>query len=403
MVRVAVFSDIHCGYFSRTESFSVPGAKREEISSADSNLEKDLIRLLVQEKPDFLLIAGDLTSVGSPQEFYACEQEIKKIAGEIGLPTNRIICCMGNHDIDFNVINLWKSKDKLSEEILNYRKEKYQHLASSISSFCLEHIKECQLEKKGPAPFSGVYEAEDFVAIVLNTSWLCGPNQEYSHGKLSLEQLDWFEKTLDKYISDDRKRIVLMHHHPFNYPYPTIGADISQIEEGAEFVEVASKYRVDLVIHGHRHHPKVKTEMCDVGYPVTFFCAGSLAVNANHRANGEIPNTIHFIDIDKNRDFFVLHNYSYSDAEGWKPMENKRVTPMDGKMKVGKVFERTKCAEKIEVYKNQESVRLEWEKLDECLQFMRYQEVMDLLKEQLGSTHYVIGSFPGEVALLRKE
>ncbi len=403
MVRVVVFSDIHCGYYSRTASFSVPGAKREEISSVESKLEKDLIRLLKQKKPEYLLIAGDLTSVGSPQEFYACEQEILKIANEIGLPSNRIVCCMGNHDIDYSIINLWKSEDELTDDIVDFRKEKYQRIAASVSSFTLDSIKEFPPAQKGPAPYSGIYEATDFIVFVLNTGVFCGPNQKYSHGKISQEQLVWFEKTLATYRDDDRKRIVLMHHHPFNYPYPNVVPDTTQIEEGAEFVEIATRYKVDLVIHGHRHHPKVKTEMNDVGYPITFFCAGSLSVNAKHRAFGEIPNTLHFIDIDKEKDYFVLHNYSYSDAEGWQVMENKRVTPMDGVMKVGKVFNKDKCIDSIIAYANEDFVSLEWENLDECLQFMRYQDVLDLFKEKLGDTHSVIGSFPDIVALRRKD
>ncbi len=82
-----------------------------------------------------------------------------------------------------------------------------------------------------------------------------------------------------------------MHHHPFNYPFPTISEDISQIKEGVEFIELAEKNGVDFVIHGHRHHPKVKTVLPEGYAPITYFCAGSPSVNAEHRSNGEIPNT----------------------------------------------------------------------------------------------------------------
>lgn len=402
MTKIVVFSDIHCGYYSRTDSFSVPGAKRQEASNSNSKLESGLIELLKSQKPDYIMIAGDLTSIGSPQEYSACEKEILKLANEIGLTSDRIICCMGNHDVDYNIVNLWDREDLLKEDIVNYRKEKYQKIASAVSLFCLESISEYPPDLKGPAPFSGVYEANDFVAFVLNTGWLCGPTQEYSHGKLSEPQLLWFEAMLNHYRDDTRKKVALMHHHPFNYPYPIVGSEISQIEEGPEIVELAENYGIDLVIHGHRHHPKVKTELSGVGSPVTFLCAGSLSVNASHRCGGEIPNTVHFIDLDKGRDYFLLYNYSYTDPEGWQVMNNKQATPMDGVMKVGKVFDRHICVEKVLEFKSEDFVSIEWDKLDECLQFMRYQELLDLFREQLGDTHNIIGSFPETVALCRK-
>lgn len=404
MVKIAVISDIHFGYFSRTESFSVPGEQRQDNTTAEYSLENGLIKLLKKHRPDYLFIAGDLTSIASPQEFIFCEKKILQIADEIGIEHSRILCCMGNHDVDWNIANLWNPKSTISDESIQFRKDKYQHIASSVSSFCLSEIDEYS-KSHGPLPYSGVYEADDFIVISLNTGWLCGPNQEYSHGKLSADQLKWFENTLKKYATDERKRIVLMHHHPFNYPYPTVGEDISQIAEGAEFVEIAEANKVDLVIHGHRHHPKVKTEMCGVGYPVTYLCSGSLSVNAKHRSNGEIPNTIHFLEVDKQRDYFVLFNYSYTDAEGWHVMKYSKSTPMDGIMKVGKVFNRSVCESAIRKYceRDEKFIELIWDDLEECLQFMTYEELLEMIKEQLAGTYKIFGSFPSTVALLKEK
>lgn len=401
MEKIAVMSDIHFGYFSRSESFSVPGESRQDNTISECSLEKGLIALLKQQQPDYLFIAGDLTSVASPQEFLFCEKKILQLADEIALDHSHILCCMGNHDIDRRIVELWKSDTKISEECEQLRKDRYQHIASMVSSICLDEIKEYG-DSKGEYPFTGVYEAKDFVLFALNTSWLCGPNQDYPHGKLSEKQFTWFKDTIKKYVNDDRKRIVLMHHHPFNYPYPTVGEDISSIAEGADFVEAAEINKVDLVVHGHRHHPKVKTRMSEVGYPVTYLCAGSLSVNAKQRSNGEIPNTIHFIEVDKNNDYFKLYNFSYTDAEGWHIMKFSKATPMDGEMKVGKVFDKSKCESAIGKYRDTTFAQLKWDELDECLQFMPYHELLNMLNEQLASTHKVFGTFPNPVALYKE-
>ena len=127
-------------------------------------------------------------------------------------------------------------------------------------------------------------------------------------------------------------------------------------------------------------------------------------MNAEHRSNGEIPNTVHFIDVDKNLDYFVLHNFSFTDAEGWKKTENRKETPLDAVMKIGRVSDLEACKEKIKNYKKIEDdyIKLDWETMDEELQFLTCDEVMDLMKTELSDTHEIIGKFPDSIMLFRK-
>ena len=401
MTRIVVFSDIHFGKFSRTTEFSVPGEDIQDKSKGEFSLEQGLIEVLKEMRPQYILLAGDLTSIASPQEFVFCEKKILSIADTIGIDKNNIICCLGNHDIDWKIADLYNQHESGDNQTVECSRDRYQRIAAGSSRFCLESIKEAEAEKRGPAPYNGIYEAEDFIIVTLNSGWRCGKNQRYSHGEITKEQLDWFENTLREYDKDDRKKLVLLHHHPFNYPYPVIGEDISQITEGAEFIEIVENYNVDLVIHGHRHHPKVKTTMKSGRRPITYFCAGSLAVNTEHRYGGEIPNTVHFIDIDKELDYFWLYNYSYTAAEGWKETKNSKVTPLDYKMKLGKIFTTKNMQDAIIKYKDVDFAVLKWEDLDECLQFDFYNEITKMFRNELKSTHCVVGSFPEQVCLFK--
>ncbi len=406
MTRIAVFSDIHFGQLSRTDFFAAPGEKIKDNSIGDKPLGEGLIMLLKEMKPDCFFIAGDLTSAAEPQEFYYCEKKIIELADTVGVKRENIICCTGNHDVDWKISKLSPLEEghfENNNEIETLRCNKYQEIAAHVAEICFEDIKG-NVEKMGPAPFSGVHERNDFIVFVLNTGWHCGPNQKYSHGELTKKQLDWFiEKTKD-YIDDDRKKIVLMHHHPFNYPYPNIGEEISQIKEGPEFIEIAEENGIDIVIHGHRHHPKVKTELREGCSPLTYFCAGSLSVNAEHRSNGEIPNTMHFIDIDKTKDYFVLYNYSYTGTEGWKKTTYSATTPLDDVMRVGKVYTKEECINKVREFANSEEqlIHLEWNTIDEAIRFQTYNEVMEIVNAELGGKYEIIGRFPERVMLLRK-
>jgi predicted phosphodiesterase len=291
----------------------------------------------------------------------------------------------------------------MNNEVKDLIKNKYQQIAAGCAEYNMDKLV-LKYNQEGPAPFSGVVERKEFIVFVLNSGWYCTHDQQFFHGKLEQAQLQWFEKTVSRYKEDGRIKMILMHHHPFNYAYPIPGVDISTMEEGAELMEIAANNGIDIIIHGHRHHPHVKTiQIGSAVKPITMICAGSLSVNSDYRNKGEIPNTIHFLDIDKNNKYQVIYNYKFTEAAGWEPIEQYcRETPIDHIMKVGKIFSVDDIKTAIEKYINCENQQICWENLDECLQFMTYNELNDKFSEILKSTHEVVGKFPEKVVLLKK-
>lgn len=402
MTRAVILSDIHFGVFSRTNEFVVPGEKSQDDSTGDLSLEKGLIELIKEKKPTFIFIAGDLTSVASPQEFYYCKEKINAIADACGILKENVICCLGNHDIDWKITNLAEEacKDIELDDVKTKIKEGYQRIAS-FSSLC--NINDyLNFEDRGPAPYNGVYCSEEFILFVLNSGWKSGPNQEYAHGKLSREQLEWFDSVSRKYKEDCRKKIVLMHHHSFKYAYAEIVEDISQIEESAEFIDTAIKNGIDIIIHGHRHHPSIKTFQEASYKPITFLCAGSLSVNAKHRRGGYYPNTVHFIDIDKACSFFTLYNYTYTGPEGWKEMKYAPQTPLDYCMRIGEIGSKEECINEIKKYSDKDIEVIVWENLPHCMKLLLYNEASNMFYEQLHESHNLAGRFPDDMIIIKK-
>lgn len=414
MNRIAILSDIHFGVDARSTEFAVPGENIKDNCTGDLPIVEGLNEIFLEMKPSHIFIAGDLTSVGEPEEFHFCEEKIISIAQKSGVPIENILCCLGNHDVNWNISAIAENRLKndieteryksISDEVKKCIQEGYQRAAAGVALHNLDAIMCADRNNRGPMPYTGVFEKEEFVVFCLNTGCFCTREQEYSHGKLSADQLVWFDRATTKYKEDSRTKIVLMHHHPFNYSYPVHAADISLLEEGAEFLEIVTKNGINIVIHGHRHHPRVETIQNSAGKPIVYLCAGSLSVNAMYRSNGEIPNMVHFLDVDKDKDYYTLHNYKYTGMEGWKPVIDKKVSPMDELMKVGKIFPEQEREHAIQELKNrkEELIILKWEELDESLQFMKYSEVKELLKRQLKDTHDVIGEFPGEIILRRR-
>jgi predicted phosphodiesterase len=342
-MRIALISDIHYGTMSTTSELAISGESMQigEASKAIP-LFHGLIESLKKENPDYLFIAGDLTSTGSPLEFKNCYNEISKLANEVKIKPNNIILCLGNHDVDWRITKLTDSyeKNSYSTEEKDFLEDNYRRIACSWA--VNENIKlssgSIGFSHLYPeAPLTGVVERDDCIIFVLNSGHLCSHDKSKKHGCLSRQQLQWFEESVKRYSSSLKVKIVLLHHHPFSYPFSLLGRDISILEEGSELYQICGESGIKLVLHGHRHHPKAKT-VSENGWtnPVTYICAGSLSVNATHRFQGAVPNMFHIIEYN-NHEQIILKNYEYSLTDGWITTKDFRnEVPLEGNMLLGK-------------------------------------------------------------------
>lgn len=403
MVRIAILSDIHFGKFSRTKELAVPGEAIQDETSGAAPLVDGMVQILKEMKVEYIFIAGDLTSVASPQEFYYCEKKLLEIAEKVGVVSEKIICCLGNHDIDRNITKL--SDDVLGkevdEEVARIVREKYNLIAAGCANSNLEKLIPIQ-GKLGPIPCSGVYEENRFVVFILNSGWQCTHDQAYPHGKLTERQLKWLDEESTRYKNDERIKIVLVHHHPFKYTYPIPAPDISEMEEGSEFMVIVNKNEIQIVIHGHRHHPIVKTIQYGSGkIPISLICAGSFSVNSAHRGE-EIPNTMHILELSSKEQGSILYNYKYTASQGWQKLKFCKATPLDYKMKLGKLFSRDEIKEEVIKLQEQSSKAIAWENLNEKLQYISSDELNNALRIELSKKYRIVGAFPDEVVLLTK-
>ena len=155
-MRIALISDIHFGKFSRSKDFCVPGDYSLSDEIGGRSLKKELINKLIEEQVMFLIIAGDLTSIGCPDEFYYCIETIKEIAKESKIDLNNVILCLGNHDIDWKISKL-SDDNKQNEQSVNDKiSNSYLSVACSVASHWIDDS--FNYDSKGPAPFSGIKE-----------------------------------------------------------------------------------------------------------------------------------------------------------------------------------------------------------------------------------------------------
>lgn len=408
-MRIALISDVHFGKLSTTKELSVPGESIEDETDGGMPLNAGFEEVLQKQPSEFLFVLGDLTSTGSPVEYSRSIQCIYSTATKAGIAKENVVLAVGNHDTDRRISKIaeeWVEAEKTGYP-LSEAKTHYQLIAAGHGETHAEQV----FDDKGPVPFSGVIERDDVVIFVLNSGWLCSHESSTKHGKLHLTQLDWCKEVIPRYTEDPRWKIILLHHHPFNYPFTIPGHDTSLLEEGPELVEIAGSCGINIICHGHRHHPKVQNESRD-GWrnPITFLCAGSFSVNAKHRKAGTIPNLFHTLELSPASESKVLtvRSYQYSISTGWIPIQiNSPETPIDDVMVFERYYSQIEIQNSFLALLPQPAppvVELpQWTELPLQLRTLRYNKLNSIIEVLAAKDYKIHGLYPNPVALIRRE
>jgi len=401
-ISFLILSDIHFGSDADSNDFAVTPLPNE-MSNAMS-MKQSLINTLKNENLDGILVCGDLTSKGLPTEFAKCKEAINGIAEELKIHTENIFFTFGNHDVNWDISSL---KDRHKDDL-------FLEVAASVGGLFIKNKIE-NPKMVGPVVGTGVCERSHFNVYIANSSLYSIHDQKYQHGKLGSVQFEWLKQQLEKTKDESKWHIFLMHHHLVNHPYPFPTEDVSCVEEGADLKNLLGKFNVDVLCHGHRHHPYVKTEFVD-GWkaPVTILCAGSLSVNSKERNKGMIPNLFHILTLE-NRDstsnaaIGTVKTYEYI-AEGWVFLRSQ-IGPLDSYKKFGSLAGKGEKESSVKVLfdtaikKNAENCELpNFKDLDLGLQCMSREELNKLIFKVASESNFrVIGKYPESVYIIRNK
>ena len=414
MVKIALLSDIHFGKDSRCSDFAIPGQKIVDEFIGGSSLYGGLESKLLEYKPDYILCTGDLTSSGKPLEFKYCLEKLYSLAEKVSVPKQNVIYCIGNHDVDWALVEHSLRKDEYTDLNREFDSEEASFLNnyySSITHSWLQHMQYIpsvepyfnQFSSIGPIPMTGIIEREDLTIFVLNSGFLCSSKQKIIHGKVSEKQLEWLESELKKEANTNKWKIILLHHHPFTYAYPIVYHEYGTLEEGPQLQNLCGQYGVNLVVHGHYHFPRAETRCTsDWNNPVTFISCGSLSVNQAGRLNGEIPNTFHYVQLEEYPKLIKLITYEYSLGSGWSEVSaNRKELPLDYEMFLGDLtVDDNEAKEIIKTFPV--NIPIAYDTIDPKLKYILPSHLNNLLKDVYGLD--LSGSFPESIMIhSRKE
>jgi len=193
--------------------------RRNRRAEHSSEVLEALQRDLVETRPDHLVITGDLTHIGLPDEFRQARRWLETLGGP-----HEVTVVPGNHDAYVHVP--WKHG---FSHWLPYMASDGQEDADFACLFP-------SLRVRGPAAFIGLSSARP-----------SGPF--FATGSLGRKQLSKLARLLDETGRQGLFRVVLLHHPPV----PGEEKWRKRLKDAAALCGVIAEQGAELVLHGHRH------------------------------------------------------------------------------------------------------------------------------------------------------
>lgn len=277
-LRFAVASDLHV---HTDEGDNSPSHLR--AGSDESNLMQhpiaSLCNLIDQESltANAILCPGDLgdkaNTVGI-QYAWAKLQQLKT-----HLKATDIFGTVGNHDVDSRgVHNDFDPRGYLQSLTPRFPVES----DPSYDQYWSRHFT--------------VIERDCYRMVLLNSSAFHGFKDEHEHGRISKHTLSALRESL-RPLSLKTINILLCHHHPLQHSENDLGED-DVMKGGQELLDLIGNSHLGewIVIHGHKHHPKLTYAAGASSVTPIVFAAGSLCANLFKGIQGIARNQFYIIE-----------------------------------------------------------------------------------------------------------
>jgi 3',5'-cyclic-AMP phosphodiesterase len=185
-------------------------AQISDVHVGGSRYRDDLLHTAIEEinaaEPDLVVIAGDLTDEGYPEQYPLAERELSEIA------CAQIVRIPGNHDA---------------------RNVGYLRYEDTFGA------RDSQLD----VTLDGVH-----VSLVAVDS----SKPDLDEGEIGREHYGWIQ---EGFAGDADLRLFVCHHHLM--PIPGTGRERNQVLDAGDVLSLLRQCEVDLVLSGHRHVPYV--------------------------------------------------------------------------------------------------------------------------------------------------
>lgn len=309
-LTVAIVSDLHCHSRSADagqESFLVVGQPRMPAGRHPIQALADLVTTQ-QWKADIVLCPGDVTNK-------ACQAGLSQGVDylfelERALQSSQLVCTLGNHDVQS------RRKRGCSTDTMKFARTVHPDFP------LLPHMAD-QYWAKG---FAFVEVDSRALVVVLNTVIDHNDEKSAMRGSFADDRLDALDRALTQSFMHGSfpLRMAVLHHHPLLHSYINYTSE-DVLANGDQLLDVLAKHRVDILVHGHKHQPRIRRHSSQ-GRSMIVFAAGSFSAFLRELA-ATTRNVFHLLAIRKrsyDSDFVAtLTTWEYNHGYGWNPSGRK--------------------------------------------------------------------------------
>jgi len=223
-----------------------------------------VMRDIATREIDHIVITGDLTNASKDEEFLL----VREALGDYFHP-DRLTVIPGNHDLSYRR----RAKDcppdgcprKLGR-FLSYFGDLFPHeYPRELGGGRPKHLFPLVKILGGEIALIGLDTTGRLTARA-------GPLNSF--GTISRAQFRELRALLKNAHLGERIKIVAMHHHPMIIPLKTIFDTFKPLLQAKHLLDLLYESRVDLIIHGHKHHPFCWQSHTFRDHDITVICAG---------------------------------------------------------------------------------------------------------------------------------
>ncbi|MEX3998743.1 metallophosphoesterase [Paraburkholderia sp. EG285A] len=309
-VTFAVLSDLHAA----PRSSDPKGTEVKLYSDGDGFGQHDnplssLYELVAREglTADFVICPGDMTNRADGGALKFVWEQLHALKQKLG--GQEVVATVGNHDVD----SRGHSVGTIPREALMRLVPRFPIADNALADHFWAHG--YFLTTIGRVRF-----------LVLNSSWLHEHRDELEHGAVTFYTLEKLRRDLEGQPAAEFN-VAVCHHHPHVHSELDLGGDI--MINGQKLLDTLSANCAWLVVHGHKHHPKIELAQGEFQQPVVLAC-GSFSGRLEG-ANATVSrNYFHMVKVER----FgvdaelrgVVRSWNWVAGYGWKDYGNANVT-----------------------------------------------------------------------------
>lgn len=316
LARIAIISDLHCQSAPKKPKKGKPSSEKPEsyLSVGGLRVPEDrhpiqsLLKLAENEniQSDILMCPGDISNKISQEGLSHCWPMLIEVQRKLG--SSDLICTIGNHDID--------SRKKHYPDPFKIPKEVYPN-------FPFFRREDADLYWSKGYIFREL--TSNLLVLDINSAADHFDEPSAMRGTLSVARLAQLRNDLEAYDgrTDIKAKIGLLHHHPTLHSGFTDSA-LDVLENGEELLEILSSKGFSLIVHGHRHYPKIKRYI-HAGNSMIILASGSFSAVLDEATCSNTRNLFHVISIDlEGTEFtYTLKSWEFNWGYGWNPATKK--------------------------------------------------------------------------------